>query len=389
MNRYALRVLGALATVLVLIIGCGGSSEVADTPPGLVETGDASGTVELADISPDEFLVLLDGRSIPVPIGPDGSFEIPDVPVGEHVLDVLHRSGARGGRAEFRIDPDQRVVIPPIRVESVGQIVGLVTKLENRAYVPAAVVEVVARSDAIWLMGPTGQWSVAVDGSRPVSGTVTDPGDAAPLIFPPPPGFSYSAHTDDSGSYTVRGVKPGPYLVTVAVPGFRAVQRFVSVSPGRTSVADFLLVPVVQADLGKIEGTVTSLDSAGQSIPIKGAIIEVGIGIDWETPPPEPIPLPPELVAGVAEPAEGEDGEQFVMPTPIRWRVLKAITDERGRYELKVPAGARVVHAWAWRHAPQRREVVVPEGGTVRVDFGLESLPEPPPPPFPRPEPVG
>ncbi len=389
MPRHGLYLCVAVS-LMWLLAGCGGDG---GTPPAeTTEVGTASGIVETEGEAPDTFQLVLDGQRVPSPIGPDGTFRIPNIPPGPHVLDVLGPDGMSGGRAEFNVVPGVDSEIPPIRPVPRGQIAGLVLKWENGGLMPAGGVQVIARSDLYWIADESGE-------GRTVSSAQSS--DSMPLIYPPPPGRTYSAFTNRSGSYLMQNVLPGPYMVSVVVPGFYPAHKFVLVRPGQTSVADFRLRPVVTPEFGKIAGTVVNADPETNYEPIEGALIQVIVDDPWAPPWPGPVdgspPEPIEIPAGVdfptagalqAEDGEGSEpgGEPEFMPPDIRWQVFSTRTNDEGYYELKVPAGRRVVHCWAWGFGPQRRPVIVPEGDTIRVNFRL--LPMPTPEPIPMPEPL-
>ena len=379
----------AVVSLIGLLAGCGGGS---GTPPAqTTEVGAASGTVETQGEAPGDFQLVLDGQRLQLPIDPNGTFRIPNIPPGDHVLDVMGADGMRGGRAEFHIEAGAESEIPPIRPVPRGQIAGLVLKWENGGLMPAGGVEVVARCDLYWIADESGEGRTVVD-----SAGAQAPG-ARPLIYPPPPGHTYRAFTDRSGSYLMQNVLPGPYMVSVVVPGFYPAHRFILVRPGHTATADFRLRPVATPELGKIVGTVVNADPDTNFEPIEGARIWVVVTNPWAPPAPGPTDGsmgPVEVPEGVQFPVLGpvspanEPGEEpAFMPPDIRWRVFSTRTNDEGYYELKVPAGRRVVNCWAWGFWPQRRPVIVPEGDTIKVSFRLLPMPTPQPAPVPEPLP--
>ncbi|NSW57611.1 MAG: hypothetical protein HPY44_16495 [Armatimonadetes bacterium] len=377
--------------VLAIMAGCGGGGDEA-TPPANNQTGVLTGSVDLNSGSPENCRLLLNGTELPVGVNPDGTFRIPNIPPGEHVLDIIGPDGTEAGRSEFEIEPGEVIILPPIRPLPAGQIAGLVIKNENGVWVPAVGVEVVARSDLLWIMDDEGKPTIAPDGTSADSspnagGANTAP--AVPFIYPPPPGVSYSAITDDTGSFVMRAVQEGPYFVTVAVPGYLTGEAFVYVSPGQTAVADFQLWPEKDPETGKIVGKVMGVKLDGTRAPIAGASIEVRMDQPWFLPPPEPIELPPDIrpdlpVAGGAD-ATDPGGCIGIKPPIIDWRVFSTVTDENGEYSIEVPAGVRVVSAWAWPYEWAEQRVVVPLNGVVRADFELKELDfeEPPIEPLP------
>jgi hypothetical protein len=386
--------LGLYILVLALMAGCGGGGDES-APSVNNQTGVLTGSVDLASGSPEKCRLLLNGTELPVRVNPDGTFRIPNIPPGEHVLDIIGPDGSESGRTQFEIEPGEEIELPPIKPLPAGQIAGLVIKNENGVWVPAVGVEVVARSDMIWIMDDKGNPTIAPDGTAAGSSPSSGPDNtdaAVPFIYPPPPGFSYSAITDDTGSFVMRAVQRGPYFVTVAVPGYMPGEAFVYVAPGQTAVADFQLWPEKDPEVGKIVGKVTGVSLDGTRAPIAGASIEVYMDHPWILPPPEPIELPPDVrpdmpVAFGAE-AIGPGGSIGIMPPIIDWRVFSTVTDENGEYSLDVPAGLRVVSAWAWPYEWAEQRVEVPVNGVVRANFVLKELEieEPPIEPFPVPD---
>lgn len=347
--------------LIVWVMGCGGSS-AKSTPTKT--TGTASGKVAVSDAQVTEFKLRLDGVEIPVPIAADGSFRIPNVPVGSHVLDVIGPDGMSGGRAEFNIDPGEIEVLPPIKIELGGQIVGMVMKREGDTLTPLVGVQVVARSDLVWIL--TGDGRTTVGSSDPSGGTG--------LVYPPPEGKSYSAFTDTNGSYIMPAVAPGSYLVTVAVPGLVPGEQFVWVSPGKTAVADFELEEAVEPGVGTVSGTVYGLDEKGENpTPLEGALVRVTMSSPWRPiKPGPPIIVPMEVTLPGAKPTQASDGtDASVVPPDLWWEVFSTLTDADGHYSLNVPSGRVIVSASAYGYSDESQSAVVYPRTTTTVDLKL------------------
>lgn len=363
-----------VAVSVSVLIGCGGNGENVSQPPG---QSAVTGTIAVEGGSAEGYQLLLNGAPVPATVQPDGSFTITGVPEGTHVLDVIGPDGMSGGRAEFSTVPGQTVPLPPIETRLGGQIVGMITKLEEGVLTPLVGVEVVARSDMPWILdGPTSET------------------DDRPLIYPPPRSQTYSIHTGEDGSYAMRAVTPGPYLVTVAVPGLTTGTAFVHASAGRTAVADFTLEPVIDPGVGTIEGAVWAVDRDGATTPLEGALVEVSMDDGWRTPPPGPIvPLPPDFPVdepGSAPGGEGEGGAEpgvGIVPPDIYWNVFSTLTDSRGRYSINVPSGRGHVRAWKPGYEGDGRRVTVQPGETLTQEFRLRRVPDVVVPPLPWPEP--
>lgn len=386
MKRHACMLVIGI-TAVCLLAGCGGGNDGAIGPP-VNGMGSAIGRVNLGGQAPTGFQVLLDGAPAPVPVQPDGTFVLPNIPAGEHVVHVVGPDGMHGGRVEFTVAEGGTTEVPPIELTLGGQIVGIVTKRDENGLTPLAGVEVTARSDIMWIAGREGGLTVApAQASGPM-----------PLIYPPPEdSVSYSAVTGEDGSYAMKAVQPGSYLVTVVVPGLTGGQQFVWVEPGRTAVADFTLEPVVEPGVGTVQGTVYSVDSTGVEKPLEGATVQVSLDHPWRVPPPvRPIEVPVYLTLpagpgaeGSAPPAGGSAGSEVgvapVRPPDIYWQVFTTLTDHNGRYSLNVPSGRCTVSAWALGHESLTRSLVVQPRTVHTQDFRLRVV-EVQPLPVPMPE---
>lgn len=362
-----------VAVSVSVMLGCGGNSGTVSQPPGQ-EHGVVTGTITVEGGSAEGYQLLLNGAPVPATLQPDGSFTITGVPEGTHVLDVIGPDGMSGGRAEFSTAPGQTVPLPPIETRLGGQIVGMITKLEEGVLTPLVGVEVIASSEAMWIL------------DEPMSDE-----SSRPLIYPPPPGRTYSAYTTEDGSYRMRAVMPGPYLVTVAVPGLTTGTAFVYVSAGRTAAADFTLEPVIDPGVGTIEGIVVGVESDGAATPLEGALVEVSMDGGWRPPQPEPILLPPEFAPdtpGSAPGGEGGSGPDVgIVPPEIYWNVFSTLTDSRGRYFLNVPSGRGHIRAWKPGYEGDGRRVTVQPGETLTESFRLRRVRDVVVPPTPGPGP--
>jgi len=297
------------------------------------------------------------------------------------VIDVVRRDGFQAGRAVADVEPGENTEVPPIELVGSGQIAGIVSKRGESGLEPLANVEVVARGDMVVIMAD-GTATLAPEGET---------GDV-PLIYPPPPAQTYSAFTDESGSYVMKGVQAGMYLVSVAVPGFVPGQAFVSVEPGHTTAVDFILVPAIEPGVGTVKGTVTGETSADDSTPkpLEGAVVTVVMnGEGWEPPEPgEPEPMP--VIGSRAVAAQADAGTSIVPPDTI-WRRFRTLTDQSGQYSLNVPSGYGRIAVWCEGYVPVREGLTIKPLETVVKDFLLEALeitPVEPPNPEPEPGPV-
>lgn len=227
-----------------------------------------------------------------------------------------------------------------------GQIAGFVVLRTSRGEVPLAGVQVVARSDEVWIQRPD-----------------NPPAAADAQIYPPPPGSYYTATTRADGSYIMRGVRPGDYTVTVLSASFASVELPVTVRAYRTSVADLVLRRNGARRTGIIWGVVRGKKRGQRPRPISGAEILV---------------LPEGPYPSVPQPAlarsPGSADNQVVVPPPDD--IYRTVTDARGRYEIEVPAGPATIYVSADGFAPQHRFIRVPAGRRVRQNFLLRELGE-------------
>ncbi len=84
-------------------------------------------------------------------------------------------------------------------------------------------------------------------------------------------GVVWSTITDSNGDYTVEGLAPGNYTITVSAAGFQVQFKAAMVSSNATTVVNFTLSP----DVGFLEGSV--VDSYTLQ-PIQGAVVELLLG---------------------------------------------------------------------------------------------------------------
>jgi hypothetical protein len=61
------------------------------------------------------------------------------------------------------------------------------------------------------------------------------------LTTAPPDGNPLTADTDDAGRYEFKNLKPGPYTISIAQAGFKAVKKQVNLAVGQAAVQDFTL----------------------------------------------------------------------------------------------------------------------------------------------------
>ncbi len=351
-----------VVVVLVALAGCGGGSGVSKRGQTPTQAGTLQGQVDLAGGDPTDYQVMVDGREVQASIAPDGRFTVNGVPAGEHTVDVVRKDGMEGGRAIVDVDPDEPTTIPePIRLEGAGQIVGFVVKVGNGVEEPLPGVEVVARSDLVWIMTDEGATVAPSDANEPGA-----------LIYPPPEGAQYSAFTEEDGSYRMKGVAPGGYFVAAAVPGFTPGEAYVWVEANRTAAADLVLREAIEAGVGTVKGAVLGETATGSTEPLLGAEVVITTGDVWEAQPlSEPVRLSGPIPASANGDAPSDDS--FIAP-PIAWGEFRTLTDRAGAYGLNVPSGYASMSVWLENYEGDYREIQVQPDQVQVQDFLLKLL---------------
>ncbi|MEA3403509.1 MAG: carboxypeptidase-like regulatory domain-containing protein [Armatimonadota bacterium] len=304
-----------------------------------------------------DYELTLDGQPVPGALQADGRYLIEGVPPGRHRVAAIARDGMSGGYVTVELGEAERARAPDIVPEVGGQIVGMVTVKDDQGLRALEGVEVTAQ--------PSGPVIMEEDETA---------------VYPPPELPSFSAFTEEDGSYRIRAVPPGEYIVTVVAPGMEQGWRWVEVGLGRTAAADFLLRPTPVTGVGTVQGQVIGISEDGE-VPLARARVTISTEIPWE-PPGEIVepPPPPEL-----EPREGDDGDipdATAIPRPD-FTAVSTITDEQGRYSLNAPAGRAVIEVYLPGWEPAVAEIVIEAGETLVRNFELEpwdvELPPPPP----------
>jgi hypothetical protein len=186
---------------------------------------------------------------------------------------------------------------------------------------------------------------------------------------------TFSAITDESGSYLMKAVPVGGYDVEVVVPGFDPQILFVWVDAGRTSPADFTVYPTPEQGVGTVKGTVSG---GGQLI--EGAIVTLTVYRGWPVPVPEGVfraLMKAHAAAGFACTDPGGGGG--VSPPWIGPDQFTTLTDQDGKYSLNVPVGTHFIECWADGYEWQGEDVTIEKHQTTVKDFELNPWTEPPP----------
>lgn len=350
------------------LAGCGGSGSAPPQPT----TSAIEGEVDIAG-NVGDYELLLDGQPVPGVLRADGSYTIGGVLPGHHRIAVVARDGMMGAYCTVEVGRGERVRAPRVTPELGGQIVGIVSLHGDDGLRPLAGVEVTAQPAVV---------IAAEEGD----------GEAHPEIWPPPELPTFSAFTDENGSYVIRAVPPGEYIVTVAQQQVRHNAQWVFVEAGHTAVADFELWPEVEAGVGTVRGRVVGRSSDGSQQPVVGARVTIRGEVPWWS--PQPPPLPPEEPLSEQGDGGGESvpgaplrNPDLFAPPPLEW--VSTLTDENGEYALNAPAGRASIEVWApgWQSAWE--EIIIIAGETVQQNFVLEpwddELPQPGPSPMPLP----
>ena len=384
MMRGPLLVAVALALSAVLV-GCGGSSSSPTTPAG--NTGGVKGALAAA-VNPQDYSIYVDGKKLAATPAADGSFELPQLPVGRHMLALIDESGMVGTYLPIEVDSGETVDVGDITPLPTGQIVGTVMKRgADGDLTPLAGVEVLADPNVYVIMGGAEGVAPGADGSM------------RPDIYPSPPRdaglVQCTAITDEAGHYVMPGVAPGEYTVTVSVPGLEQGVQWVWVTSGEEATADFQLLEAVDPGVGTVRGTVLGKTEDGGRAPLQGALVTITLALPWEPPLPlQPTPAPSDAVARHPLPAQAGDdpgGVPIICPPPYRFEQFQTLTDRNGQWSLNVPSGHLNVSIWAEGYEGSWQEIRVEPDATVTVDATLElwTYVEPPvPEPGLEPEPV-
>lgn len=349
MRITRLVVVGAiLASAAILLLGCGSAGGGATAPPA-----ELAGRVTGAD-NPETLVLVVDGQPLNVHPQPDGTFTIPGVPPGDHVISVVASDGELGAHISVETDEGGGVNVGDVDLKVGGKIVGTVSKVEDDgSLTPVEGVQVTATIPEVWIL---------------------DSADTSPDVWPlpddRPSDLKIVGFTKADGSYVLGAVPPGEYEVRVVVPGLEAGVKWVNVVPEDTATANFYLRAAIDPGVGTIEGQVLSSESGDAVV---GALVTIR-----RTEPYVPN-VPPDLLI----PGRGPDAGP-VEPW-FDWYSFATLTDSYGNYHLNVPSGYMTVSVFAEGYDPLWKQITVKPDETLRLNVSLRPMPGWPPPP---PEPV-
>src|SRR5215472_9728063 len=151
----------------------------------------------------------------------------------------------------------------------------------------------------------------AQPGTGTIKGVLADdsgaPVPAASVIVTGTGGFNKTVQTQADGSYTLAGLKPGPYTVKVTFPGFNPISQQVTVAAGQTATTPLQLSIQTQKETVEVKGESTVTVSVE---PDNNATALVIKGEDLASLPDDPDDLADALQA-LAGPGAGPNGGQI------------------------------------------------------------------------------
>ncbi|MEI7834010.1 MAG: carboxypeptidase-like regulatory domain-containing protein, partial [bacterium] len=179
-----------------------------------------------------------------------------------------------------------------------------------------------------------------------------------------------TAHTSNTGSYTVDGLPAGEYIVAISKDGYSTTTLDLTVAVAATTVGDAQLTAVDVAT-GSVKGVVSGSSADGTVFPLGGAFI-ILVPNNGPTPPPVPT---------VPQPARALDGKRNVVsqyPVDPIWKEYYSYSADDGSYQVDgVPAG--VYSATAMRpgfdSVTSPVTVVAKETATLGFKLALHHIP--------------
>ncbi len=151
----------------------------------------------------------------------------------------------------------------------------------------------------------------AQPGTGTIKGTLVDdsssPVPAANIVVTGAGNFNKTVQTQADGSYTLAGLKPGPYKVAVTFPGFTPINQPVTVAAGQTATTPLQLSIQTEKTTVEVKGESTVTVSVE---PDNNATALVIKGEDLASLPDDPDDLADALQA-LAGPGAGPNGGQI------------------------------------------------------------------------------
>jgi hypothetical protein len=121
--------------------------------------------------------------------------------------------------------------------------------------------------------------------------------------------IAYTGLTNQAGNYIITSVPIGPYVISVELQGFKAVQSTITLSAAQTARVDFRL------QLGTVEERV-EVTATGAVLQTENAVV----GTIVEREQVEKLPIQGQPVAGNAVHRRGDLDQSESVRQPPRWR---------------------------------------------------------------------
>ena len=344
------RLKGVELLVVVFLSGCGLFGGKGDGGGAtLSRTGSVEGRVVLPSRQAggfEGFLALVQDTDVIAPVGPDGTFKLEGVPVGEQTISIVSESGELGAHIVAIVEPGKVTDVGEVRPVATGMIAGIVSGATSGGDLrPVAGARVVA---------------------RPILSAeerLSDLANGRPFLV---------AKTNARGEYVIRAVPPGRYLLEARHPHYLPATKEVTVEERSTANGDLVMKP--RPGGGAVYGRVVAKAEGKEPSPVPGALVALipqvpeGIG----PPPPPPVLQPLEAKVGEITSGEGVARGQGLAQRP--WgRPLFAFTGSDGTYRIDgVPPGKYTAVAFKAGYRSEPKEVEVEEGEEVKVEFILK-----------------
>ncbi|MBI3945688.1 MAG: carboxypeptidase regulatory-like domain-containing protein [Armatimonadetes bacterium] len=344
-----------LAVGGLVLVGCGGGGGSAAPPAG---DGVIRGTVALPQgQSPADVVVRVEGTELQTRPGPDGRFEIRGVPTGVHTVSAVAAGSNLGASAAVRLDAAGVAFVVNLSLAPGGQIAGIIT-----AFTADGGLQV--RAGARITARPGDSLPVPMGYPSSVGSTGAEA---------PDPDIRLVATSDADGTFAIKGVTPGSYIVSAALDPFPPQERWVYIAVGSTAPADFTFGAPAEPRFGQVTGKVSS-KSDGQPVP--GAAVWADVPLimaasGWADALPT---AGTGAVGGVVAGGQGSAAPS-IYPLPPIWEGVHAITDASGVYTLKLPVGHYAIRCQHRDFREAVAEVDVRADQSAALDFALDPLP--------------
>jgi protocatechuate 3,4-dioxygenase beta subunit len=270
-----------------------------------------------------------------------GYYRFDRLPPGEYRLRVF-AEGFAPGVQDAKVGPNQTTTLDFLLVrvpDEPGRVLGTVFEIpapdDPSLGLPVPVAGAKVTLYPIW---------------SDVGSLFDDAGSAAGLPLPEDyPGTGILvAFTNDMGYYEFPQVPSGAYRVEAQAGGLQPEAHMIRVQPREVIVQDFYLHPAPLEPFGSVGGQVLAATdfTVADPWPIPGAYVFL-------------------IPANTILPGDPSTGD---LPPGTQVRT----TDQEGRYFFeRVPAGPYSIVVYARGYEPGVREVQVPPGETIRVNFFL------------------